>query len=122
MRMRITIPAMVATALALPACNGDRGPTRIEIPLASVELDEGGCSTLAEGTTCQMSALGMTAEGEIVTNAVLRWFTSAGNVAQVNDEGRVFAIGAGVAIVTVEAAFGQGEDSAQIAVVPANPK
>ncbi|HET6361183.1 MAG TPA: hypothetical protein VFH11_03915 [Gemmatimonadota bacterium] len=122
MRMRIALPAVMATALALPACSGESGPTRIEIPLASVELEEGGCSTLAEGTTCQMQARGITAEGQIVTNAILRWSTSAGNVAQVNDEGLVFAVGTGVAIVTVEAAFGQGEDSVQIAVVPAAPK
>jgi hypothetical protein len=120
--MRITIPAVVATALALPACSGESGPTRIEIPLASVELEEGGCATLAEGTTCQMSARGITAEGQIVTNAILRWSTSNGSVVQVNDEGRVFAGNTGVAVVTVEAAFGQGEDSAQVAVVPAAPK
>jgi hypothetical protein len=120
--MRITIPAVVATALALPACSGESGPTRIEIPLAAVELEEGGCATLAEGTTCQMQARGITAEGQIVTNAILRWSTSNGSVAQVNDDGRVFAINTGVAVVTVEAAFGEGEDSAQVAVVPAAPK
>ncbi|HJU86180.1 MAG TPA: Ig-like domain-containing protein [Gemmatimonadota bacterium] len=81
-----------------------------------------GCSTIAEGTTCPMTARGITAEGQIVTNAILRWSSSAGNVAQVNDEGLVFAIGPGQAVITVEAAFGRGEDSWNVAVVPARPK
>jgi uncharacterized protein YjdB len=81
-----------------------------------------GCSTIAEGTTCPMTARGITAEGEIVTNAVLRWSSSNGSVAQVRDDGLVFAIGPGQVVITVEAAFGHGEDSWDVAVVPARPK
>jgi uncharacterized protein YjdB len=114
-------PAILAVALSTVACSGDSGPTVIEIPLASVQILEA-CSTIAEGQTCLMRARGMTSEGQIVTNAVLRWSSSNISVAQVNDEGRVFAVGVGRATITVAAAFGEGEDSRVLFVVLARPK
>jgi uncharacterized protein YjdB len=72
---------------------------------------------MAEGTTCQMAARGITAEGQVVTNAVLRWSSNAGSIAQVNSEGLVFGIGPGRATITVEAAFGQGSDSTEVFVL-----
>lgn len=114
-------PVILAIAWSAVACSGDSGPTVIEIPLASVEILEA-CSTIAEGETCLMRARGITSEGQIVTNAVLRWSSSNNSVAQVNDEGRVFAVGVGNTIITVEAAFGEGEDSRQLFVVLARPK
>jgi uncharacterized protein YjdB len=51
-----------------------------------------------------------------VTNAVLRWSSNATSIAQVNSEGRVFGIAPGKATITVEAAFGQGEDSSDVFV------
>jgi hypothetical protein len=114
MRIQRTIPALLAIALFLPACSGD-GPTAIEIPLATVEITAG-CGTMGEGATCQMAARGFTAEGQLVTNAVLRWSSNATSIAQVNSEGRVFGIAPGKATITVEAAFGQGEDSSDVFV------
>jgi uncharacterized protein YjdB len=120
MRIQWT-PGFLAAALAVAACQGDEGPTAIEIPLASVEILQG-CSSVIEGTTCQMVARGMTAEGQVVTNAILHWSSSANSVAQVNSEGRVFGIASGRATITVEAALGQGEDSAEVFVFRSAPK
>ena len=116
MKIRSTIHA-VAAALILPACSGESGPTAIEIPLAQVEIT-GPCPQLDEGETCLMTARGITAEGQIVTNAVLRWSSSASSIAQVNNEGRVFGLGPGSATITVEASFGQGMDTSRVTVFP----
>jgi uncharacterized protein YjdB len=121
MRTQRTIPGILAAALALSACGGDEGPTAIEIPLASVEILQH-CSNVIEGTTCQMVARGMTAEGQTVTNAVLHWSSNATSIVQVSSEGRVFGIAAGRATITVEAALGQGEDSTEIFVFRSAPK
>ncbi len=121
MRIQRTAPLILAAALLLPACSGDSGPTVIEIPLAAVEITSG-CSSMAEGTTCQMAARGITAEGQIVTNAVLRWSSSASSVAQVDSDGQVFAIAPGQATITVEAAFGEGSDSSEVFVLQVFPK
>ena len=117
MSMLRTVPALFAVALATTACSGESGPTAIEIPLAEVEILQG-CGSIGEGDTCQMLARGMTAEGQIVTNAVLRWSSNANSVAQVNDEGRVFGVGPGRATITVEAAVGQGSDAVDVIVFP----
>jgi uncharacterized protein YjdB len=65
-----------------------------------------------------MSARGITAENQIVTNAVLRWSSNANSVVQVNSEGRVFGIAPGRATITVEAALGHGSDTAEVLVFP----
>lgn len=109
-----TFPAILTAGVVLAACSGD-GPTAIEIPLASVEILQG-CGAIGEGDSCQILARGMTAEGQIVTNAVLRWSSNASSVAQVNNEGRVFGVGPGKATITVEAAIGQGQDSVEVFV------
>lgn len=106
--------AIASLAIAALGCSDD-GPTAIEIPLAEVEITQG-CGSIGEGDICQMEARGMTAEGQIVTNAVLRWSTNAGSVAQVDDDGRVFGVGPGRATITVQAAFGEGEDSSEVLV------
>jgi hypothetical protein len=115
MKIKGTIHAVAAAALILPACSGDSGPTAIEIPLARVEIT-GPCPFVDEGATCQMAARGITADNEIVTNAVLRWSSSASSIAQVNNEGRVLGLSPGTATITVEASFGQGRDTARVAV------
>ena len=115
MKLQRTAPALLAIAFFLPACSGDEGPTAIEIPLARVEITKG-CGSIGEGSTCVMEARGFTAENQLVTNAVLRWSSNASSVAQVNNEGRVFGVGPGRAMITVEAAFGQGEDSIEVLV------
>jgi uncharacterized protein YjdB len=115
MKIRSTIPAVVAAALLLPACSGDNGPTAIEIPLSRVEIT-GPCPFIDEGATCQMAARGITADNQIVTNAVLRWSSNNGSVAQINSDGRVFAVGVGTATILVEAAFGTGSDTARVTV------
>lgn len=114
MRIQRTAPMILAAALLLPACSGD-GPTAIEIPLAEVEILFG-CPTVDEGATCQMAARGMTAEGQVVTNAVLRWSSNANSIAQVDNNGRVFGLNPGTATITVEAAFGQGSDTSRVTV------
>ena len=116
MSVNRTALAIAALAVGATACSDD-GPTAIEIPLAQVEIITP-CPTVDEGATCQMTARGITAEGAIVTNAVLRWSSSAGSVAQVDDDGRVFGVGPGQAVITVEAAFGEGSDTAAVFVFP----
>lgn len=116
MRIQRTATAIFAAALTLSACSED-GPTAIEIPLATVEITAG-CPSMGEGDTCQMAARGITAEGQIVTNAVLRWSSNNSSIAQVNSEGRVFGVGPGQATILVEAAFGQGSDTSEVAVFP----
>jgi len=115
MNLLRTAPAILAAGVALAACSGDSGPTAIEIPLAKVEITKG-CGSIGEGSTCVMEAIGFTAEGQLVTNAVLRWSSNASSIAQVNDEGRVFGIAPGKATITVEAAIGQGEDQIDVFV------
>lgn len=115
MKFRSVIPLMVAGAL-LPACGGNDGPTAIEIPLARVEITRR-CTTVLEGSTCQMEAQGITADDQIVTNAVLRWSSNNSSVAQVNGDGRVLGAGVGLAVITVTAAFGEGEADAEVLVV-----
>ncbi|HET7692964.1 MAG TPA: Ig-like domain-containing protein [Gemmatimonadota bacterium] len=117
MKIRSTIPAVVAAALFLPACGGDSGPTAIEIPLARVEIT-GPCPTVDEGATCQMTARGITADNQIVTNAVLRWSSNANSIAQVNNDGRVFGLAPGTATITVEASFGTGRATSRVTVFP----
>ena len=108
------VPGILIAALLLPAC-GDSGPTAIEIPLARVEIT-GPCPFIDEGATCQMAAIGISAEDQIVTNAVLRWSSSNNSVAQVNNEGRVFAVGAGKTTILVEAALGTGSATTNVTV------
>jgi hypothetical protein len=112
---------MLAVALSLPACSGDSGPTAIEIPLASVEIVTP-CPEVPEGSTCQIAARGITADNELVTNAVLRWSSSNNSTVQVNDDGRVFAVGTGKATILVEAALGTGSATTQVVVRPVYEK
>ena len=116
MRIQRTAPLILAAALLFPACSGD-GPTAIEIPLASVEIVST-CPFVDEGATCLMAARGITSEGQLVTNAVLRWSSSAPSIVGVNGEGRVFGISPGQATILVEAALGHGSDTAEVAVFP----
>lgn len=115
MNRYLSLPAILFASAGL-ACSGD-GPTAIEIPLASVEITAG-CSGIGEGETCPMAARGFTADGRLVTNAVLRWSSNNTSIVQVNSDGRVFGVGPGKATVTVEAALGQGSDSADVFVFP----
>ena len=119
MKILSTIPALLAAAL-LPACSED-GPTAIEIPLARVEIVTP-CPDIPEDGDCTIAARGITAENELVTNAVLRWSSSNGSVASVNSEGRVHGEGPGQATITVEAAVGTGSATTQVAVRPVFPK
>ena len=115
MKIRSTIPALLAAAL-LPACSED-GPTAIEIPLARVEITAP-CPTVDIGSSCPMTARGITADDQIVTNAVLRWSSNSPSIVSVNPDGRVFGIAPGQARITVEAAFGQGSDTSEVTVFP----
>ena len=115
MKLQRTAPGLLAAALL--ACSGNEGPTTIEIPLAQVEITSP-CPTVDIGSTCQMTARGITAENQIVTNAVLRWSSNANSIVQVNSDGRVFGIAPGKATITVEAALGQGSDTAEVLVFP----
>jgi hypothetical protein len=117
MRTQRTIPGFLAVALVLQACSGDDGPTAIEIPLARVEIVTP-CPEVPLDSTCQIAARGITADNELVTNAVLRWSSSNNSVAQVNDEGRVFAVGTGKATILIEAALGTGSATTQVVVRP----
>lgn len=121
MKLYRNLPTILAIVLVIFACRGESGPTAIEIELASVEILQG-CSSVIEGSTCQMVARGLTAEGQVVTNAVLHWSSNANSIAQVNSEGLVFGITSGRATITVEAALGQGEDSSEVFVVRPAPK
>ena len=114
MKLQRMVPGLLAAAVL--ACSDD-GPTAIEIPLAQVEITAP-CPTVDIGSTCQMTARGITAENEIVTNAVLRWSSNANSIVQVNSEGRVFGIAPGKATIRVEAALGQGSDTAEVLVFP----
>ena len=109
-----TLPAILAAGVALAACSGE-GPTAIEIPLAEVEIT-GRCPDVTVGHSCPMSARGITEDGQVVTNAVLRWSSSSPDIASVNPDGRVFGISPGKATILVEAALGQGAASTEIFV------
>ena len=114
MKLRRIAPGLLAAGMM--ACS-DEGPTAIEIPLAQVEITAP-CPTVDIGSTCLMTARGITADNQIVTNAVLRWSSNANSVVQVNSEGRVFGIAPGRATIRVEAALGQGSDTAEVLVFP----
>lgn len=109
-----TVPVLLAVGVTLAACSGD-GPTAIEIPLAAVEIT-GRCPDVTVGHSCPMTARGITEDGQVVTNAVLRWSSSAPEIASVNPDGRVFGISAGKATILVEAALGEGSASSEIFV------
>ena len=114
-RIRIVPLALLGVAaVAALACSSD-GPTAIEIPLAEVEIITP-CPTVDIGASCPMSARGITAEGQIVTNAVLRWSSSNPSAVQVNSDGRVFGLGVGKSTILVEAAVGQGSDTSEVVV------
>lgn len=115
MRTQRFVPGILAAALLLPACSGDSGPTAIEIPLAKIEIVTP-CPDIPEGSTCQIAARGITEDNELVTNAVLRWSSGNNSVAQVNNEGRVFAVGAGKTTILVEAALGTGSATTNVTV------
>jgi hypothetical protein len=117
MRTQRTIPGILAAALALSACGGDEGPTAIEIPLARVEIVTG-CPDIPVDSTCQIAARGITADNELVTNAVLRWSSSNGGVVSVDSEGLVRGMGPGTATITVEAALGTGSATTRVTVRP----
>ena len=116
MKIRSKIPALLAAAL-LPACSSDEGPTAIEIPLARVEITAP-CPTVDIGSSCPMTARGITADNQILTNAVLRWSSNSPSIVSVNPDGRVFGIAPGQATILVEAAFGQGSDTSEVTVFP----
>jgi len=117
MRTQRITPGLLAVAFALLGCSGDDGPTAIEIPLARVEIVTP-CPEVPEGSTCQIAARGITADNELVTNAVLRWSSSNNSVVQVNNDGRVFAVGTGKSTILVEAALGTGSATTQVVVRP----
>ncbi len=116
MNIRSTTYAVAAAALILPACS-ESGPTAIEIPLARVEI-VAPCPTVDIGSSCPMTARGITADNQIVTNAVLRWSSNSPSIVSVNPDGRVFGIAPGQATITVEASFGQGSDTSEVTVFP----
>ena len=68
----------------LAACGNEEGPTSIEIEIAHLRILNG-CA-IAEGASCQLTAVAMTADSVIVPSPILRWTSSNVTVASVTGE------------------------------------
>lgn len=84
--------------------NGQEDDSKVKIKIQSIILSKSKAS-LSNANTLQLSA---TIIPENATNKSLKWTTSDGNVATVNENGLVKAVGNGKVTITVEAQDGSG--------------
>jgi hypothetical protein len=118
---RAALCAAFLSALAV-ACGSD-GLTTIELPIATLEIQNAGaCNGVVPQARCQFVVEARTAEGQLITNPILRWFSSNSAVASVSDEGLVEALSSGQATITVTNSTGTASDSANVLVLITNPK
>ncbi|MGH7564360.1 MAG: Ig-like domain-containing protein [Gemmatimonadota bacterium] len=101
------------------ACNSE-GPTAIEIPIAKVEI-VAACTSVIVGSQCPFRAVATTAEGQIITNPVLRWSSNSA-AARVDEDGRVTGVAPGSADITVANSTFSTFDTTTIIVLLARPK
>ena len=109
----------IALGLTMPACSDSEGPTSIEIPIATIRI-LGGCF-MEEGASCSLSAEAKTSDGTIVSDPVLRWSSSATNVATVEGDGRTAVVHAralGSATIRAENTTGDAFDDTEVLVLP----
>lgn len=105
------------TLALIAACGGGGGPTAIEIPIAELDIVQG-CSSIVEGQRCQIVVRALTAEGQQVSNPVLRWSSSNDGVASVSNRGLVQAGGAGIVTIRVSNTTDTAKDQTTIYVLP----
>lgn len=82
------------------------------VPVTGVSLDQS-TLTLAEGGTAQLTA---TVEPANASNKGVTWSSSAGSVATVDADGKVTAVAAGTAIITVTTEDGGKTASCEVTV------
>src|SRR5687767_4867408 len=102
--------AVISCADAGPS---DPGP---RIPVASVEL-VAPPAVIMQGHVARFTAVTRSATGEHLAGRTIRWHSTRPEVAQVNDSGRVVAIGLGV--TTIIAVSEGRRAQAALQVVPA---
>lgn len=102
-------------ALGLSTACSDSGPTRIELPVATLEIVDP-CTPMAAGRTCQIVVNAFDPEGRRIDNPILRWATTTPNVVTVNDNGLVTARVPGQAIVLVQNTTGSARETIEITV------
>ncbi|MGH7570509.1 MAG: hypothetical protein ACREMK_01515 [Gemmatimonadota bacterium] len=118
MRIPRTIFAL-AIGLAGAACSGDEGPTAIEIPIAELRVT-GSCGGMVAGSTCPLLAEAKTADGLVVANPVLDWFSNNPTIASVSGNSSsavVTAHSEGNATVTVSNTSGTVSDDIRVNVL-----
>lgn len=108
-------PAKLVIAGILAACRGD-GPTTPAVPAAVVVS---GGTTLASGTTVQLSATYTDTRGRTVPSATFSWSSSNAAVASVSGTGLVLALQVGTA--TISAVSSGTTGSASVTVTPGAP-
>ncbi|HET6340652.1 MAG TPA: Ig-like domain-containing protein [Gemmatimonadota bacterium] len=120
MRFPRTVSALgLALGLTVLACSSSDGPTSIEIPIATIEIRSGGCF-VEEGASCPVLAEARTADGVLVSNPILRWFSSNTSVASVVGESAtatIRALAIGNATVTVTDTTGDISDDMRVTVL-----
>ena len=120
MRARSALPLAF---LALAACSGGSGgPTAIEIPIDRREIAGGCAAYLLPDERCQLQVRAITAQGQIVTNPVVRWASTDAGVASVDARGRVTARGPGAATIRVSNTTDTAIADRTVNVLTANPK
>lgn len=116
-------PSIPALTLALGvvgvACGNEEGPTSIEIDIEHLRILNG-CA-IAEGDSCQLTAVAMTADSVPIPNPILRWSSSSSTVATVTGESsnatvRGNAIGS--ATITVSNSTFTVSDDVRVTVLP----
>lgn len=122
--MPMTARAAIFAALVLaPGCSDSSGPTAIEIPISDLVItNDQACRGIVPDARCQFLVEARTEAGQLVSNPVLRWFSSNSTIASVNDSGQVEATGSGTAMVTVTNSTGTVSDTAEVLVHFVNPK
>jgi len=106
-----------AFALGLSSACNDSGPTRIELPVATIEVVNG-CPIMGAGESCQIVVHTFSPEGQRLDNPILRWATTTPNVVTVSDRGLVTARVPGQGVVLVQNTTGSVQEQFDITVTP----
>lgn len=95
-----TLPAVLATLVALAACGGGSGPTDPPAPTVSSVTVSPLTPSLNVGQSQQLTATAKASDGSTVSGVSVAWASSATNVATVSSSGLVTAVAAGQAAIT----------------------
>ncbi|MGH7556567.1 MAG: Ig-like domain-containing protein [Gemmatimonadota bacterium] len=104
--MRITSRFALLAGLLVPGVGCDEGSFTPPPLIASITVSLGDCAGLEIGETCRLEAVVRTADGTVIENPDITWFTPDIIVATVNFQGQVTGMSAGQADIFAQSVPG----------------